>query len=76
MIKSLCDLNSIETKLSAIHEARFWEDNFFKKAKVIFHEKLKNSYFPEKYVIQNLNLRSCVAHLRYSVLPLHVETGR
>ena len=42
------------------------------------YQKLKNSYLPERYVTQNLspNLRSCIAQLRFGILPLHVETGR
>ena len=55
-----------------------FKENVHKKPKLIFYQKLKNSYFPEKYVTQNLSLslRSCIAQLRFGVLSLHVETGR
>ena len=55
-----------------------WRDDLHKKPKLTLYQKLKISYFPEKYVTQNLrpNLRSCIAQFRLGVLPLHVETGR
>ena len=75
--KNLCNLNSLEIKLSAMNETQ-WKDNLHKKPKLIFYQKLKNSYSSEKYVTQNLSLslRSSIAQLRFGVLPLHVETGR
>ena len=75
--KNLCNLNFLEIKLSAMNETQ-WKDNLHKKPKLIFYQKLKNSYSSEKYVIQNLilSLRSSFAQLRFGVLPLHVETGR
>ena len=75
--KNLCNLNFLEIKLSAMNETQ-WKDNLHKKPKLIFYQKLKNSYSSEKYVTQNLSLslRSSIAQLRFGVLPLHVETGR
>ena len=75
--KCLCDLRYIESKLAAINEVD-WKNNLCKKPKLILYQKLKESYLPEKYVTQNLtfNLRSCIAQLRFGILPLHIETGR
>ena len=75
--KNLCDLNFLEIKLSAMNETQ-WKVNLHKKPKLIFYQKLKNSYSSEKYITQNLSLslRSSIAQLRFGVLPLHVETGR
>ena len=62
--KSMCDLNSIEMKLSAINKAN-WRDNLYKKAQTNFLSKIMS--------LKSLNLRSYVAPLRFSVFPPHVE---
>ena len=75
--KSLCVLSSVETKLSDLHEYN-WRNELHKKPKLNLYQKVKKSYVPEKYVTQNLppDLRSCIAQLRFGVLPLHIKTGR
>ena len=74
--KNLCDLHFMETKLSASNETN-WRNNLHKKPKVISYKNLNKSYLAGKYVTQNLclYLRSCIAQLRFGLLPLHVETG-
>ena len=55
-----------------------WKENLQNKPKLHLFRQIKSYYAVEKYVFDNINfsLRSCIAQLRFGILPLTVETSR
>ena len=72
-----CDLKYCKTELLKLHNAD-WQRLLKTKPKLRTFVQIKNHYACEKYVMINLerNQRSVLAQLRFSILPLKLETGR
>ena len=75
--KALCDLNFIQLKLWENNQI-IWKENLQNKPKLHLFRQIKSYYAIEKYVFDNINfsLRSCIAQLRFDILPFTVETSR
>ena len=56
----------------------FWKSEILKKPKLRTYCLIKKEFETEKYVKLNLSRaqRSLLAQLRFSILPIHIETGR
>ena len=70
-------LSTVKSKLLSQQKSK-WEENVLSQDKLRFYRLFKNSFEVENFVKISLTCsqRSLLCQLRYSTLPLRIETGR